>query len=71
LYDISTILSGRVNMSEFKQESEQGCLCHKCKKFDYDFYVEINCDAKVKDYETIKGIGVVKCLKFVEDINRR
>lgn len=40
------------------------CLCHECKHFDYDFYMDIDCKATVKDYDTVKGVGVVLCKKF-------
>lgn len=47
-----------------KSETNVICICHDCKHFDYDFYMEIDCNATKNDYDTIKGIGVVRCNKF-------
>lgn len=47
-----------------EEKNDLTCLCHDCKHFDYDFYMDIDCKATVKDYDTVKGIGVVRCDKF-------
>lgn len=49
---------------EKEEKDNLECLCHTCKHFDYDFYMDISCTASKSDHKTIQGIGVVQCEKF-------